>query len=360
MNDNFYFKSIQPVCGTTLNDQLQSVEEQLYKYLLDNGLTGDYLEHTKIYLSDAANQWEDVKQHSLYKSCLAFGSVSYIEQPILPGFKVAVLLMFRKEHMVKSGTPDCRFLTIGNVRYIYHSVRFKAEEVQGRSAQWQTEEAFRRHIAQLDKEGLTLKDNCHRTWIYVRDVDVNYAGVVNGRNNIFNEEGLTSATHFIASTGIGGNPDNREACVGIDFFSIDGVQAVDAQYLQALDYLNPTYEYGVAFERGVALPLPEAKMLLVSGTASIDCKGEVLYKGDVLKQTERLFLNIEKLLNDGGAVLKDMCYIIVYLRDIADYNAVKSYIDGRFPGLPALYLEARVCRPDWLIEVEGIALAGKS
>ncbi len=356
MKGNFYFKIIVPEKSGTLEVQLQSLEVQLRKYLLSEGLTTQHLEHVKVYLSDAANQWDGVKSHSLYSCYLSTASVCYIEQPILPGFKVALIVMCRKSELLKTGTPDCCIVQAGDVRYIYHSVRFEAGEAKGRSALWQTEEAFRRHIALLKTEGLTLKNNCHRTWIYVRDVDVNYADVVQGRNNVFAREGLTADTHFIASTGIGGNPDNREASVCIDFFSIDGVGEADATYLQALDYLNPTYEYGVAFERGVSLPLPEAKMHLVSGTASIDCKGQVLYQGDVLRQAERLFLNIEKLLSDGGATLEDIQYIIVYLRDIADYAAIKAYTDERFPGLPALFLEARVCRPDWLIEVEGIAL----
>ncbi len=357
MKGNFYFQTIVPTCTGTLEEQLQSLKAQLCGYLSANALTVAHLEHTKIYLSDAANQWASVQAHPLYTAYLAEGSVAYVEQPVLPGYKVALLLMLRKTDMDKQGTPDCKIFRTGGLRYIYHSVRFKAEEVSGRDAKWQTEEAFRRHIAVLEKEGLSLKDNCHRTWIYVRDVDVNYAGVVAGRNAIFAEEGLTADTHFIASTGIGGNPDNREACVCVDFFSIDGVEAAEAQYLQALDYLNPTYEYGVAFERGVALPLPEGRMHLISGTASIDCKGNVLYNGDVLRQTERLFLNIEKLLADGGGASADIQYLIVYLRDIADYASVRTCIEKRFPALPILYLEARVCRPDWLIEGEGIAFS---
>ena len=76
---------------------------------------------------------------------------------------------------------------------------------------------------------------------------------------------------------------------------------------------------------------------------------------DVVTQTGRLFLNIEKLLDSTGATLKDVKYLIVYLRDVADYPQVQQYLRLRFPGLPFLVTEARVCRPEWLIEVECMA-----
>ena len=81
----------------------------------------------------------------------------------------------------------------------------------------------------------------------------NFSGVVRGRNNVFENEGLTKDTHFIASTGIGGASEDCHALVGVDFFSVDGISSDCIRYLQALDFLNPTSEYGVAFERGTAV-----------------------------------------------------------------------------------------------------------
>ncbi len=46
----------------------------------------------------------------------------------------------------------------------------------------------------------------------------------------------------------------------------------------------------------------------------------------------------------------------VYLRDIADFQCVNEYMKRRFPNIPFIIVEARVCRPEWLIEVEGVAL----
>ena len=57
---------------------------------------------------------------------------------------------------------------------------------------------------QLATEGCKLSENCIRTWIYVQNVDTNYAGVVKARNEVFVTQNLTEKTHYIASTGIGG------------------------------------------------------------------------------------------------------------------------------------------------------------
>jgi enamine deaminase RidA (YjgF/YER057c/UK114 family) len=204
----------------------------------------------------------------------------------------------------------------------------------------------------LEKHGLNLKDNCHRTWIYSRDVDKDYPQIVKARNNVFETENLTCNTHYIASTGIGGKGLHPSATVNIDFYSVAGIDSQQIRYLQALDYLNPTHEYGVAFERGTSISYADKKHLFVSGTASIDKHGDCIFRNDVLKQAERLFLNIEKLLEDGDATLSDIAHMIVYLRNSSDYNCIKNYLDNCFPNTPNVVVLARVCRPEWLIEVE--------
>jgi hypothetical protein len=50
-------------------------------------------------------------------------------------------------------------------------------------------------------------------------------------------------------------------------------------------------------------------------------------------------------------------HLIVYLRDPSDFPRVAGYLDERFPTLPTIVVQGAVCRPQWLIEVEGIAIA---
>jgi enamine deaminase RidA (YjgF/YER057c/UK114 family) len=74
-----------------------------------------------------------------------------------------------------------------------------------------------------------------------------------------------------------------------------------------------------------------------------------------MKQLERTLENIDVLLKSGGATIDDMMYMIVYLRDAADYARVNERLESRFPGIPKIIVEGAVCRPEWLIEIEGVA-----
>ena len=107
--------------------------------------------------------------------------------------------------------------------------------------------------------------------------------------------------------------------------------------------------------RAAVLAVGGAGCGVVSGTAGMGERGEWLFPGDVQTQAGRLFLNIEKLLENGGMTLKDLRCLIVYLRDVSDALPVSRYLHLRFRGLPCVVTEARVCRPEWLIEVEGVA-----
>jgi enamine deaminase RidA (YjgF/YER057c/UK114 family) len=74
-----------------------------------------------------------------------------------------------------------------------------------------------------------------------------------------------------------------------------------------------------------------------------------------MRQLERALANVDALLRSGGATLDDMMHLVVYLRDPADFPNVEGYLAERLDGLPALIVHGPVCRPDWLIEVEGVA-----
>ena len=75
----------------------------------------------------------------------------------------------------------------------------------------------------------------------------------------------------------------------------------------------------------------------ISGTASINNKGEVVCPGDIRKQTERMWENVEALLKEAGCTFDDLGQMIVYLRDVADYTVVKGMYDERFPDTPRVF-----------------------
>ncbi len=127
-------------------------------------------------------------------------------------------------------------------------------------------------------------------------------------------------------------------------------------FLNDFDRLCATKDYNVTFERGTRIAYSDRAHYFISGTASIDTAGRVVHPGDVLKQLDLALTNVEALLHSGSAGLDDMMHLIVYLRDPSDYAPVRCVLSARFPGLPVIIVQGAVCRPEWLIEVECIAV----
>jgi enamine deaminase RidA (YjgF/YER057c/UK114 family) len=127
--------------------------------------------------------------------------------------------------------------------------------------------------------------------------------------------------------------------------------------------LNEAYAYGSAFSRGMRIDLNGLTILLISGTASIDDSGKTVHAGNLRAQTRRTFDNITALLASEGATWHDIVRTTCYLRDIErDYEAFNQerttfYEEQKLDPLPASTgIQAILCRPDLLIEIEAIAM----
>jgi len=320
-------------------ERLSSIYTDIKGYLEAEQQQQRKLCYTKVFLSDISNQEEELRRSPLMTDIIGQAAYTIIQQSPIGGAKIGVLLKTCDE-------PEA---------FTMHSLRLNDEEVMNFGSYMQTIMLFDKYLEVLKAQGLNLKDHCVRTWIYVRDIDTNYDGVVKARNDVFRQHGLTIDTHFIASTGIGGRSMGKNVCVAIDFLTAPQVQPDDLLYLKALDHLNPTHEYGVAFERGVRITLPQKYQYFISGTASINNHGEVINVGNVTRQAERLLENIGALLADGDATMADVKYFIIYLRDLADTQAIEDYMQQAYPHIPRIITHAKVCRPAWLVEMECVA-----
>ncbi len=128
--------------------------------------------------------------------------------------------------------------------------------------------------------------------------------------------------------------------------------------MSAPGHMCPPHKYNVAFERGVKITFGDRTHYHISGTASIDTEGRVLYPGDVERQAERALENINALLNCHGAGIKDLKMMGIYLRNRVDFARISSFLDDNLPeGLPYVLAQGAVCRPEWLIEMDGIAVS---
>jgi enamine deaminase RidA (YjgF/YER057c/UK114 family) len=148
-----------------------------------------------------------------------------------------------------------------------------------------------------------------------------------------------------------------EKIVSADALSVGGLAAGQVVRMDALSHLWPTILYGVTFERGLRVRFGDRSHLYISGTASINTKGEVLHEGNAELQTRRAIENVRALLAAQSATLEDMAYVIAYVRNAHDRHQVEKVLDEEFGRIvPLVFVEAAVCRPAWLVEIEGVAI----
>ena len=131
---------------------------------------------------------------------------------------------------------------------------------------------------------------------------------------------------------------------------------VERHAITALHVLNEAPDYKSSFSRGLRIDLNGLRILLISGTASIDEHGNSVHIGDFRAQLRRTYYNITGLLESEGATWKDIVRTTCYLRDIdRDYDAFNEertafFKEQGLDPLPASTgIQAHLCRPELLI-----------
>jgi 2-iminobutanoate/2-iminopropanoate deaminase len=139
--------------------------------------------------------------------------------------------------------------------------------------------------------------------------------------------------------------------------------------ITSLDVLNEAFAYAIpsSFSRGLRVPVGDADLLFISGTASIDDEGRTVHQGDFRAQCWRTYRNITTLLESEGTtwhdVIKCTCYLRDIERDYREFNRVRTaffrwlHVDP----LPAsVGIQARLCREDLLVEIEALAIVRRA
>ena len=142
-------------------------------------------------------------------------------------------------------------------------------------------------------------------------------------------------------------------------------RAISKKAISAPEVLNEAFHYPKpsSFSRGLRLDIKGIAILLISGTASVDESGKTVHVGDFRAQTRRTYQNITHLLETEGATWKDVIRTTCYLRDIErDYEAFNEirtqfFKEQGLDPLPASTgIQAILCRPDLLVEMEAMAI----
>jgi 2-iminobutanoate/2-iminopropanoate deaminase len=140
---------------------------------------------------------------------------------------------------------------------------------------------------------------------------------------------------------------------------------VERRAISAPNVLNEAWAYPKpsSFSRGMRLDIKGITIVLISGTASVDERGQTVHEGDFHAQAWRTYQNITTLLEAEGATWKDVVRTTCYLRDIErDYEAFNEirteffHQQGLDPLPASTGIQAILCRPDLLIEMEAMAI----
>jgi len=349
--------------GISFHDALQEIAGLYRASLQENGLDRSTLQFIRFYLSDIANDYPKLADSDLYKS-VTNGAISLVGQPPVNGGPLGIIA-----HHIKSTDGSFALKTFRKLD------DYKCREVcstgENYSMVWttcftdnsapdseiQTQRIFDKTRDVLQKYDMTVRNNTVRTWLYMRDVDNNYAGMVKARRELFEAIGLTHETRYIASTGIQGLTVDTSCLVNMDGLSMGNIREEQLVRIEAPENLRSTHMYGVTFERGTRIRFGDRSHLHISGTASIDPAGNILYVGDVCNQLIRTIDNVEALLASQGALISDMQYLILYMRDPKCYPLIENILNERIPeSVPVIVVEGPVCRPGWLVEMEGVGI----
>jgi len=127
---------------------------------------------------------------------------------------------------------------------------------------------------------------------------------------------------------------------------------------EAFDYSRPS-----SFSRALRFELGGYKIVLISGTASVNDEGKAEYIGDFRAQCWRMFRNITELLSAEEMTWHDIVRTTCYLRDIErdykDFNEIRTtfYNWMKLDPLPASTgIQVRLCWETLLVETEAIAI----
>jgi enamine deaminase RidA (YjgF/YER057c/UK114 family) len=337
-----------------------------------------------IFLRDLADEIDCRKVlHEFYGDKMPV--TNFVAQP--PGCGAALAIeawsIGGKSVRIERVSPETLVVGYDGVRWVYTAGIRPARTTGG--VHEQTLSVLKRASENLAKAGSRF-ENVVRTWFYLGEI-TNLEGSVQryqelnrARTDYYSDirfcrallEANAPRGVYPASTGIGASGNGLVmSCLALDTNRKDIflLPLENPQQTPAYAY-HPRYSsQSPKFSRAMALCTEDYVTTWVSGTASI-VDSESRHHGDIEKQTEQTIDNIERLvapdnfelhgIQGTGARLHDFAKFRVYIKRPQDFAKCRAVCQRRFGRVPAIYALADVCRPELLVEIEGVAFAHHS
>lgn len=207
-------------------------------------------------------------------------------------------------------------------------------------------------------------DNIVRTWIYLKDINENYAAFNEVRREFFRKSGIEydlKSNNLPASTCIEGWGSRSSSC-DIDLVCLqkeDKLPVVKRVYNSLQNEADGDgYLYKPTFSRGMVILDEDYVEMQISGTASIDSTGSTVYIDDVYQQIKKTLLNVMNMLEQYELKFSDMCQSTCFFKEEEYYSSfIKVMEELGIENFGCTYVVGNVCRDDLLFELDGIAIS---
>ncbi|HJN14384.1 MAG TPA: RidA family protein [Armatimonadota bacterium] len=123
--------------------------------------------------------------------------------------------------------------------------------------------------------------------------------------------------------------------------------------IQPASVARPVAEYAQGVE------VDGGRTLFIAGQVAIDTEGRLVGEGDIRAQTRQVLGSIKAIVEEAGGSMGDIVKMTTFLTNMDDYAGfveVRSeFIPAPYPAATLVAVESLV-RPEWLVEVEAIAV----
>jgi len=379
------FASAVPRTGTTLEEQAQDALLTIKDVNQEEGTRGSIVKQA-VFMKDIG-QMEACRRimHEFYGPELP--ATTYIPQPPCNGslLSIEALGVGRAAEGVEIRRLSDRLVVVSHSGLSWVHCGQIVPETSATGVHERSLSAFKKMRETLQSVGVRF-EQVIRTWLYLGDIvgpegeTQRYKELNRARTDFFRDirfapvktpDGFAPVM-YPASTGIGA--DNRDvvmSCIALatERDDIVGTPLENPVQTSAFDYSTKYGPKSPKFARATALSCGPFASIFISGTASIT-QSETRHLGDVEGQTQQTLDNIEALISPDnvqrhgmpglGTTLDGLALVRVYIKRQEDYAKTRAVCEARLGELPIVYAVADVCRPDLLVEIEGIAFARRS
>jgi enamine deaminase RidA (YjgF/YER057c/UK114 family) len=125
------------------------------------------------------------------------------------------------------------------------------------------------------------------------------------------------------------------------------------------DIIQPSSVHDPRPRYSQAIKTTGGSLLFIAGQTSVDAAGQIVGTGDIVRQAEQVFANLQAVLEAAGGSFANLVMTTTYLTDAAyrpAFGEVRARCYGRDVPASTLVIVKGLANPDFLIEIDAIAV----